>query len=1097
MPGPQMVVRIAANTAELRANLLEGKAQIEALGPSVAKMAATWSANSATLIQNAQNITAAIATVGASTLTAADAAKNLKTLDAAMAQMKSTGQGIPPLMQQTADKLRAIPPLADDAAKKTANFSEQLGQANQLLNAFGVGLSIGAIAAFAEKVVDAGASIEKMAQQTDMSVAQVQRLQYIAGQTDTSVETLVGAVQNLQQRIGTGNTGAVRAFAELNINLDTFNKLGSYDQMTMLSDAIRGIQDPTKRSALEFELFGKSWKEIAPAMLGDMRAIGDQAPIMADSTVASLKRIHDTLASGQQTATAWGGAFVLAIEGAGFAVGDFLSKFDPSHFGVANSQLLALETAAAKNESQSSAVPVPVLATNNALGKLSLTTSQATLISKELTKSAEASIVVNEKSAASVAKVATATQAGIDQASQLWDQYFQLVDKGEGNSLAAKLRADQTWYDGEVDKLNRTKSLNLNYWNDLEAAGAVFDAKVAADEQEAFAKITNISNANLDRVLETLGTKLPPLKNDFSNLAAGVGVFEGSLHTLPDSMAPVLTYTANWGQQLDDLANQFQRLSQVAGASFSGIVKDIANVVTSTAMGYQSMKAYEKAATDTEKAIAAVGMASSVLQATGSGSAESRVAGGALTGAEAGAEIGGTSAGIYGAAIGAGVGALVGWARSTGPSEAELAGRQVEAAFEKGFGGYDAMMGKIGAAYDLVGSSGRSASGDIQRVWDAETQGADATNAAIDNITKMLALADEKTKAIETSFEGVQTAGKAAFGVLTPAIRDHIADLLTMNNLTDDQRTALQGMLGEGQTDYRGLVDAASKYGITLTGLGPKFEQNVENLNWSDLNNTWQELISAGGDYGGMLKDASGGIGDMVTASRNAGTSIPEYMRPMLQSMVDAGELTDGAGGHLKDLSALTFAPTDPLPTALDNLDNTLQTLIDTLIGKDGITAALAAVNATPLNNKHAEYTFTPGNTPGVGPGHYDDIGNWVPDPSGAAMGGLVTAAGVIYAARGRVIPFIPRGTDTVPAMLTPGEGVVSVPEMHALGGPVGFNALRASLRAGAGSMLNRGEAPSVGGKTEIHVHVEMDGREVAEAIFPYTPAVAKRYGVA
>jgi hypothetical protein len=50
--------------------------------------------------------------------------------------------------------------------------------------------------------------------------------------------------------------------------------------------------------------------------------------------------------------------------------------------------------------------------------------------------------------------------------------------------------------------------------------------------------------------------------------------------------------------------------------------------------------------------------------------------------------------------------------------------------------------------------------------------------------------------------------------------------------------------------------------------------------------------------------------------------------------------------------------------------------------------------------------------------------------PSGPNEGGgpqYESDGGVIYAARGRRVPFVPRGSDTVPAMLTPGERVLSV----------------------------------------------------------------------
>ena len=98
MAQPTLAIRVAANLDELKRNLAEGRASIEALGPSVDKMKATWQRNADAVVQNARNVTAAVDKIGASTLTAGDATSALKKLEAGMAQLQAQGQKIPPLM---------------------------------------------------------------------------------------------------------------------------------------------------------------------------------------------------------------------------------------------------------------------------------------------------------------------------------------------------------------------------------------------------------------------------------------------------------------------------------------------------------------------------------------------------------------------------------------------------------------------------------------------------------------------------------------------------------------------------------------------------------------------------------------------------------------------------------------------------------------------------------------------------------------------------------------------------------------------------------------------------------------------------------------
>lgn len=97
--------------------------------------------------------------------------------------------------------------------------------------------------------------------------------------------------------------------------------------------------------------------------------------------------------------------------------------------------------------------------------------------------------------------------------------------------------------------------------------------------------------------------------------------------------------------------------------------------------------------------------------------------------------------------------------------------------------------------------------------------------------------------------------------------------------------------------------------------------------------------------------------------------------------------------------------------------------------------------------------------------------GDVPPDVSGeyAARGGYVTARGIRYLAQGGVLypHFMARGSDTVPAMLTPGEGVLSRRGMAALG------------------RLNRGESASGGNTFHITVHANdaQGGRDAADAL--------------
>jgi len=134
------------------------------------------------LIQEASLMTIAVEKAGGvSSLTA----KELQTVgakaDEAADKLRRLGIEVPPGMQKLADSIKQI---QNESTKTTSILS---GLESQLLGMF----SIGAVVAFGKEILDAGDKIEKMADQTGLSRTEVQKLQYVAGQSGTAIESLI------------------------------------------------------------------------------------------------------------------------------------------------------------------------------------------------------------------------------------------------------------------------------------------------------------------------------------------------------------------------------------------------------------------------------------------------------------------------------------------------------------------------------------------------------------------------------------------------------------------------------------------------------------------------------------------------------------------------------------------------------------------------------------------------------------------------------------------------------------------------------------------------------------------------------------------
>ncbi len=289
---------------------------------------------------------------------------------------------------------------------------------------------------------------------------------------------------------------------------------------------------------------------------------------------------------------------------------------------------------------------------------------------------------------------------------------------------------------------------------------------------------------------------------------------------------------------------------------------------------------------------------------------------------------------------------------------------------------------------------------------------------AIDDLNK--AFADQKAKIdADTAALGdlVKQANDLA-GTLPPAVQDAIDKMITLASETGNTQNVLAGLAGVQQVSFKDMSAIAQKYGVDLQSLGPKFQAAKINDTAQGIINDFDTLQRGLGDTDEALTVLRKPINDLVNDSLKFGVAIPANMKPWVEQLEKTGQLTDENGDKITDLSKLKFS--DPIVTEFDKIIAKLQELIDKI-----------AISASNINNLPSKKTVE------IVTIHTDVNGNDGDGggPAMAARGGIVTSGGVQYlAGGGRVLAWPSRGSDTVPAMLTPGEGIVSRRGMASLG---------------------------------------------------------------
>jgi hypothetical protein len=170
---------------------------------------------------------------------------------------------------------------------------------------------------------DTGTHLHELSERTGLSVESLGQLGYAAEQSGLSVDDVGQSVMRMQRTLNQAAQGsgtANEALQELGTSVEELKGMDPDEQFQILAKSIEGVEDPTKRTALAMQLFGRSGGRML-SMFKDMDQLRDRATQLGlvlgrDDTDAAhelTKAFHDVAAVTKAVYTQIGAALAPAV----------------------------------------------------------------------------------------------------------------------------------------------------------------------------------------------------------------------------------------------------------------------------------------------------------------------------------------------------------------------------------------------------------------------------------------------------------------------------------------------------------------------------------------------------------------------------------------------------------------------------------------------------------------------------------------------------------------------------------------------------------------------------------------------------------------
>jgi predicted transcriptional regulator len=270
---------------------------------------------------------------GATALTQKEQQDVNRALTEAIAKYEALGGEAPAAMHalaaQTSQVVSSVEPLPAHlkrveeqttlAARAASLFQSTFGQMLSAFSAAGIITSVtGWLKGLASSAIENAGVLTDLSIKTQLSTKTLQEMQYVAEQAGSDVGQFTDAVFKMGVNVSQGTAKARDAAHDLGISWEALRAASPDDQFSMVVDALDRMENPQKRNEAAVALFGKTAKDILPAIADNYKKIAKEANAAADPQIKAIDRAADAWHAFETRQmngiTSWLGNMVIARE---------------------------------------------------------------------------------------------------------------------------------------------------------------------------------------------------------------------------------------------------------------------------------------------------------------------------------------------------------------------------------------------------------------------------------------------------------------------------------------------------------------------------------------------------------------------------------------------------------------------------------------------------------------------------------------------------------------------------------------------------------------------------------------------------------------